>query len=419
MKMNAARRWLMLAAALIVAATGAVQGIGMCCLVHARSLIQTNLLDDSAGWLDFAEIILPGSNAETEFLRARIARKREQMGEFRRHLQQALDGGYPAELAQREQWLALAQQGQLNRVEQHLSSLLTDPRSDAAEICSAYVTGYLRLFRFPEALGLLGAWEKDFPESPEPPFLRGRISEYQGDLKEAIAAYERAVELAPAQRDIRRRLVAMLIKSRLTQQAAAHLQVLVSTGDSELETLEALAECRWQEGNLEAAGTIWNQMLQFDPENLRAKTGLTEYDLNQRRFAEALARARSLHLELPEDYSVRYLLARALQASGETRAASVLFDEVQLAERELAAVSEWIEKAQGDPDDLDLRLKIGLTLVKHGQFSEAAGWLRSVVDRSSGRSDAQNALAKCYTRLGLTEPVELDRETTLDQGREP
>ena len=134
---------------------------------------------------------LAPSDAEVHFLLARTHRRLgnlDQIPAFLRRAQQL--GGDPSR-AERETWMAWAQSGRLREAEPHLAELLTDLRDDGADVCEAYVQGYFSNLRVNEALRLLDAWQRDYPDDAQAHFMRGYLMQILRRWRDAAAAYRR------------------------------------------------------------------------------------------------------------------------------------------------------------------------------------------------------------------------------------
>jgi tetratricopeptide (TPR) repeat protein len=132
--------------------------------------------DKALYWLRQAEELFP-NNAEVQFLLARTYRRLENFDKTSRHLRQARSLGYSQWHLEREQLIALAQTGQYDAVQQHWGMLLSTAGSDVPEISNAYVLDRLSKFNLQEAVIVLDAWMLDFPQDPQPHYLRGKVWE--------------------------------------------------------------------------------------------------------------------------------------------------------------------------------------------------------------------------------------------------
>ena len=136
-------------------------------------------------------------NSETEFLLARIERKRGHLDEFRQHLERAKSLGGDRDRLHREELLAQAQTGALEGILTDLHRLLIDHSDNGADICEAYANGLLVNGQLDEALDLIQQWRTAFPADPQPDNLLGRLAEFRYRWQEAEKFYRSALAKNP------------------------------------------------------------------------------------------------------------------------------------------------------------------------------------------------------------------------------
>src|SRR5262245_59055767 len=144
---------------------------------RSRQLLRHRQAEQAFAILQSAALRDP-THGEVQFLLARCHRRLGRMKEAREHLTRASLLSISSKAIAREEWLALAQSGQMREAYPHLSELLIDPGEDGPEICEAYVNGFFLTTRFRDAFELLTVWEKDFPQDSQPYLFRGRY--FQG-----------------------------------------------------------------------------------------------------------------------------------------------------------------------------------------------------------------------------------------------
>ena len=76
---------------------------------------------------------------EVHFTMARVFRRQGHLDKVHESLEQAAKLGVTRNRIRREEWLAMAQAGQMKEARPHLSELLINPGDDGPEICEAYV----------------------------------------------------------------------------------------------------------------------------------------------------------------------------------------------------------------------------------------------------------------------------------------
>jgi tetratricopeptide (TPR) repeat protein len=154
--------------------------------------LATRRYENAEQWLTWCHRLRIG-NAETTFLKARLARKLLQLREVPPLLQQALQQGFDRRTVQREYILLEAQAGRLPSVINELNTMLTQETHDGAEICEAYVNGAAMMGSVELAETIISNWKQAYPHDPQPFYARARILEYQQRTPEALEELNTAI----------------------------------------------------------------------------------------------------------------------------------------------------------------------------------------------------------------------------------
>ncbi|MDB5443460.1 MAG: thioredoxin, partial [Phenylobacterium sp.] len=171
-------------------------------------------------------------------------------------------------------------------------------------------------------------------------------------------------------------------------QVKAFVDRLVKAGDSgggsELDELLEMARESLEAGDLGGAAQAYAQVLQADPENLKALGGLAKLYLqggDPERAREVLAMAPEGAKDVDLD-SVRAALALAEAAPSET--------------------AEFEQRLTADPDDHEARLELAKALAGTGRLDEAADHLLSIIERDREWNDeaARKQLLQVFEAAG-------------------
>ena len=193
-------------------------------------------------WLDAAEVGVR-NHPETAFLRARWKRRLGDLAGVRFYLEKAFKcGAAPARL-EREQWMTLAQSGQMRDAEPHFAELVSDPGHDIHEICEAYTAGYVRLHRYGDAIKILDAWLTDYPESSFARLLRGRVLRHLDRAHEAETDLRCAVTNSPKLVEAQFELAEVLRESKRPEEAIQHYDKCLR--GSRREEVESILVVGW------------------------------------------------------------------------------------------------------------------------------------------------------------------------------
>lgn len=356
---------------------------------------------DALRHLTLAEQLGP-DNSEVHFWLGRTYRRLGEMTFVHQHLERAWKLGFPRDRIQREEWLALAQTGQLRQAEPHLAELLMNPAEDGTEICEAYINGYSLAYRFESALGLLDVWQKDYPQDAQPHYIRGLFFAHSSSESEAVAAFREARRLAPHRKDIRSHLAQFLVTIHEYKEAEELLLDLLRDDPHNFELLSGLGYCLVERGEFERGRHAFEQALLRRSDFVPARLALAQLDIQQGDAEKALERLNPLLEERPYDYKGRFAMGTALQAVGRSAEAKGHFEFVDKAQHALARVANLKDTARASPKDAEVRYEIGMILLEFESPADGAGWLRSVLDLQPDHVPTHKALAEFHRRQGNT-----------------
>jgi len=358
---------------------------------------------------------LAPDGAEIHFLLARTHRRLGNLGVVQPLLRRAVKLGGDGQRAERETWMALAQSGRLREAEPHLTELLTDSRDDGMDICEAYVQGYFTNLRTREALQLLDAWQRDYPEDAQSYFMRGYLMQTLTKWPEAVAAYRRGLELAPDETMMRCRLAGVLTELHQIDEANTLFRRCVDEAPHVPEILTSWANCLAVQGNVSEARRLLEQTLDRVPGDFQALRQLGEAELSQGEFEKALEHLESAARQRPYDPTTRNALGKALRALGRGDEAQLHLDYVAEAEESLARMERQLRVVVERPDDVEVRYDIGMILLRYGSPEDGARWLLTVLEQQPDHNAAHEALAAYYESRGDLHNAALHRH----RGRGP
>lgn len=371
-------------------------------LAIARHRIEQQEFEHGLWWLDWANWISP-ENARVEFLYARICRKKGEMREVGIHLQRAVDFGFPLELADREQWLALAQSGQMREAETHYRVLLTDARGDEAEICEAFVIGYCKLRQFEKAVQLLRAWSADLPTDPLPHYYWGLIEQESKSWDEAIRHYEQALRLNPKYSPAALAIATCFLETKHPQEALDYYQVATQDPRHSTTAMVGEAHCLRELGRSDEARAILARALASDPDDSRAILEMSNVELEAAEFKAALSRLESLVEREPHNLDARFAYATALRGTFRTDEAKEQLEIVSEARKQLVKAVNLAGEMKS-PNDVDTRYEIGAIHLKYGEPTEGLFWLTSVLEYDPKHLPTHRTLAEYYAMRASDDP---------------
>lgn len=375
----------------------------------ARIALSQREVDQAMSALN-AAIRLNDDHGETYFLLARTHRRRGEFDAMRRNLAQANLLGYSRKRIQREQLLAAAQFGQITEALPKLKDLLLDPGEDGPDICEAYANGLFLSYRFGEAFQLLDAWEKDFPNDPQPVAFRGEFAMTTFAWAQAEKHFERALSLAPRRWDIRLKLSKVQITLQKYSEAEQHVRSVMKIRANDPEVQYALGLILVEQGNFDGARAALDAVLKSQPEHFDALLARGQLEMNAGRYAEAVKQLELAVSVRNYDSQGRYALANALQRAGRPNEALPHFEFSTKAREAQARLQELLMQVTNDALNLETRYEITDILKNYGSPAERSAWLRSIIEIDPNQRRAHLELAEHYEVTGRPEAAEHHRQ---------
>lgn len=380
-------------------------------LQAARAALKSRDADQALTALEAASRLDPKSG-EVQFWMARAYRRQGRLNDVRRCLQQARTAGISRSRIQREEWLAMAQAGQMTEAEPHLSELLFDPGDDGPEICEAFANGYMLSYRYAQAFAVVDAWQKDFPNDPQPHVFRGMVAKSNAAWATAVEHFQRAFDLAPQRQDIRLLLANALLNLRNTSEAASHFQQLLKSCPNDAAVQNGWGRTLLDLGRLDDARDILTKALKAHPKNFDVILALGQVELNANRFDEALPLLQQAAELDPDDLEARNSLAVALQRVGRTAEAKSHFEFVAKINEEVVRMQMLREQVLVNPKNIDARFEISELLRSRRNPSDRIKWLHSILEIDPKHQQAHAALAEHYETIGDNESALRHRTQT-------
>ena len=340
---------------------------------------------------------------EAHFTMARAFRRQGQLAKVRESLEDAAKFGVPRDRIRREEWLALAQAGQIKEARPHLSELLVNPGDDGPEICEAYANGFFVTYQLAEAFQILDAWEKDFPQDAQPYVFRAAYSSKTDNWSAAAKQLRKAFKLAPQRIDMQINLAATLLITRDMDEAAKLLEQALRSQPNNPEVLMGWAEVLLERGQKDQARTTLDRILQSDPNDAVALRLLAEIHSSAEQYPEALQLLQKAVAIKSNDTKARYALGAALQRVGRTAEARQHFDFITKGNEVGQRLQKLIGKVREDDKDVESRFEIAELLRERGEPRDRLLWLHSIVELDPKHKAAHAELAKCYAALGHLE----------------
>jgi tetratricopeptide (TPR) repeat protein len=225
--------------------------------------------------------------------------------------------------------------------------------------------------------------------------------ENQLDLRaQAVADYERVLELQPGRFAVRLRLAQLLVESSRHAEAVPHLERLLQEQPDHAELLVALADCRVVQTKIDEARHLLDRVLAAHPEHFDALLQRGKTEMIAGEPAEAERWLRKALERAPQDPDVRYALYLCLQAQpsreGEAR------DEFDHWKRDRQARDRLTRllrvELDARPSDPDLAEEAGELFLQQGEEQKGLFWLHRALALDSHHAASHRALSAYYER---------------------
>jgi tetratricopeptide (TPR) repeat protein len=398
------RRWAVASVGLLVV-IGLAAGLVLWPAYHyhaGQQALERRDLEAAQHHLEECLRVWPRS-ASIHFLAARTARRRDALAEARRHLTacQQLEGVTPTRSLE---WKLLrTQEGELERFENELQSLVEQHHPDRVLILEALARGYQTALRLPDFLNAVDLLLALQPDHFQAHFWRGQVADSLGRPEDALVSFQKALDLEPQAEDARLRLAVSLERMGHPREAQAHYDYLRQRQPDNLEVLLGLARCHREAHDLEEARHLLDALLKVHPGHVAAlvERGRLAFYLESPDAAEvwlqrAVARG-------PYDRDAHRLLLVYLEAQGKTDAARQCRAALQQIEGDIARSAALMLQVMDTPHDAALRSEVGILLLRLGQEEEGLHWLTTALEEDPGHRPSHNALADYYERTGQPE----------------
>ncbi len=206
-------------------------------------------------------------------------------------------------------------------------------------------------------------------DDPRWPYYRAHLARRRGDLEAAVTLFSRALELAPDQ----------------------------------LAPRVWLAETHWQAGRAEAAEEGFAAALARDPRCVRALAGQARTAAARGDAAAAVELYRAALAEQPQAAALRYALGLAYRELGDLERAAAELSQVPATNRHQvtpALDDPWMEALGALQQGVGLEQSRGRRAFESGRFAVAAGHFRRAVAADPDNLEARINLALTLERVG-------------------
>lgn len=340
------------------------------------------------------------ADANAWFLAGRTSRRLGRVADAERYLTrfQQLAG---VTAASRLEWdLMRIQQGDLGETHTRLRRTIGPEHPDAPLVLEALARGYQVTGRLLVVVEACDLWISRQPDHPWPWLWRGGVFEQLGNFHEALANYQRALENAPASRDIRLALGELHLRGRQPAEAGEQFEDVLGRYPESDDARLGLAACRIEQGRAAEAVPLVDAVLAKGGEPPRALFLRGKAALAMRDAAEAERWLRRAVEKSPDDDEALHQLVLALRAGDKRAEADRLAGRLEALRKDLDRLNGLIRAVGRDPDSAALRTEAGEAALAVGRAADGVRWLLSALTCRGDHKAAHAALAAHFARTG-------------------
>ncbi len=351
-------------------------------------------------------------SGETHFLMARAARRGGKYGEAQTHLSRARELKWVPEALDAEQAMLKAQraeQGELFEIQGLLFSWIQDDHPDSVLMLEALAQGYMKTYFLSAAMQCLDLWLGREKDAVQALFWSGDVWEKLHKYEEALADYQRVVDLAPDRDDARLRLASLQLQAHRAAEAAPHYEQLYERQPGDPAVLLGLARCRIEQGKPEEARQLLDALLMAQPRDGLALGERGKLELDAGRPEEAERWLRQAVAQAPYEREVVYLFVQTLQQQSKNEEAVAWVDRLAQIKADLNRINEVMLDIHAHPADPAPRHEAGRILLRNGQEQEGRRWLENALQQDPYYRPSHELLAEYFEKHGEPKRAALHR----------
>lgn len=338
-------------------------------------------------------------SGQAHFLAAEAARRCGDLAAASLHLKHAAERGWAADAVALERALIQVQEGNLAAVESGLRRDLAEGHPKSPQILAVIVPALLAQYRLIEAAELTSRWIELQPNSIPAWSLRASILERLRKFDETVEALRNVVRLAPDDLPARLNLArALLATHQSVDEAATLLEWVQQRDPTHPELRVQLALCREEQGRLDEATAIMDQLIAEGTTNPVIYHHRGRIELNRGRPEQALPLLqRSVELDRSEPGSL-YTLLLCLQRIGTPEQVQQAETRWKNCEADLKRVAALSRIVAVNPHDPEPRRELGELFLRNGREDEGVRWLQSALREQPQHRATHQLLADYFER---------------------
>lgn len=332
--------------------------------------------------------------------RARWERRRGDLQDSLAYFDKALEQGAEESDLYLEQSLFAAQRQPDPKTDKRLISLLEEYPAHRADICFAYVLGYISYRRYDPALLLLEGWIEEDPAAALPKALLGTVYAEQDKGTEAEAQYRKALNLEPTNPLAAFGLAELLAKEGNIKEAIPFYQIASQIEFSgSVPAIIGWAASLRSVGESDQAQVILDNALVVRPHEPDILLERANLALENGDFQLAADLLQPQIDRGARQQAVNYAYATAQRRLGNVEVAKTHFEFAAEAAKEANTIVRLDTQLAEQPDNNDLRFEIGWRHLRYGDPNEGLMWLSQVLENNPDHKQTHQVLAEYYENL--------------------
>jgi len=372
-------------------------------LHQGKVFLESRRIERAVGHFD-AAVTLDSANGEARFYLARAYRLSGNINAMALNLRESAALGFSEKRVKAEDCFAMAQSGQFLPVQRQIESLFLDPGEDGRELCEAVSIGYLQTFQIPQALAVIQAWKRDYPEDSRPWLVEGMYYLEGALWARALAEFEEGLKISPGAIDLLLQLGRVRLELNQLPEAVAAFECCLREAPHNVEALSGLATAKFKMGFVDDAGNTAAAALAFDSRHFDSLCLLGQIHLAKNEPEKALSLLEAAYGIKPFDPAARYHYAMALRRTSDLIKADEILRASEEQHQAQSKLRDLFSQLSSDPQNAEVRLEIGRILVEHGDPAEGIAVLRSVFLFDPSNSEAIQLIASA-TSGSKDEPI--------------
>jgi Tfp pilus assembly protein PilF len=334
---------------------------------------------------------------QAHLLAARIERMSGNLEEARRFLTEYARLHGPSEESQLEWVLMRAQGGDLDEVEPGLWTCIREDSPFTTQILQTLAYCYLHLSRISPAKAALDLWIEREPHVSRAWCLRGFVFERLGRMDDAVANYQRALELAPDRSKVRLRLVNLYLNQHMVTEAEPHARHLARTDPDNPEVVVVRAQLEIAQGDEDQAHEVLQRGLQQHPNDIDMLRLLGQIECNRDHAPEGEALFRRGLAIKPHETELLFRLYKCLWQQGREKEANEVrsqYEAVLAIDRRLRVLMEGV--VERSPHDPELLSEVGAIWLRLGEEEQGLNWLYRALKENPRHKPTHELLVRYY-----------------------